>query len=181
MNRLESGKLALLHRPLLSRSAPLDRRNAARRISAYVYGNILILAALIPVPTSPGHVGVLIVLGTALSTFIAHVFAEGVGQSIRENRPLTSVDRWSDLRDSVPILSSATLPCVILAGAWFGWLEPRTAQLLAEVAMLVRIGGIVFVIRRLQGTRPHRSTLVQALAVGGVATVVVVLKVILTH
>ncbi|MEU2040404.1 hypothetical protein [Nocardia niwae] len=178
---MEAGKQALLHGPLFSRSAPLDRRNAASRISAYVYGNVLILAALIPVTTSAEHVGILIVLGTALSTFLAHAFAEGVGQSVEQNRPISSSERWKDLRDSVPILSSAVLPCVILAIAGIGWIEPRTGQLLAEVVMLIRIGGIVFVIERLNGARARRATLLEALLLAAAATTVVVVKVFMTH
>ncbi|MFC3960787.1 hypothetical protein [Nocardia jiangsuensis] len=172
---------ALLHRPLFAGGLPLDRHRAAARISAYVYGNVLILAALIPIPVSPGHVGILIVVGAALSTFVAHAFAESIGQSIRENRTLTSVDRRGELRDSLPILTAALLPCAILACAWLGWLEPRTAQVLAEVTVLVRIGGTAFVVRRLQGRKPHRSTLIQALLVTAAATAVVVVKVFLTH
>ncbi|WP_227983348.1 hypothetical protein [Nocardia spumae] len=178
---MDNSSHALLHGPLFSRRVPLDRDNAARRISAYVYGNILILAALIPVTTTDEHVGILVVLGTALSTFVAHVFAEGVGEAVRESKSLTSGQRWADLRDSVPILSSAVLPAVILAVAAIGWLEPRTAQIAAEVAMLVRIGGIVFVIERLKGARPGRSTLLAALLLTAVATAIVVVKVVLTH
>ncbi len=171
----------LLHGPLFSRRIRLDRDNAARRISAYVYGNILILAALIPVTTTDENVGILVVLGTALSTFVAHVFAEGVGQAVRESKALTSAQRWADLRDSVPILSSAAMPALILAAAAIGWLEPRTAQIAAEVAMLVRIGGIVFVIQRLKGSNPSRWTFLAAVLLTVVATAVVVVKVVLTH
>ncbi|MFI5497637.1 hypothetical protein ACIA5E_01145 [Nocardia asteroides] len=178
---MEGSTHEMLHRPLFSRGAPLDRRNAAGRISAYIYGNILILAALIPVSPSNDNVGILVVLGTALSTFIAHVFAEGVGRSVREDAAVTRAQRFEDLRDSLPILSSAVMPCAILAAARFGWLEPRTAQVLAEVAMLVRIAGIVFVIRRLEGRRPDRSTLLGAVALGCAATTVVAVKVALTH
>ncbi len=64
------------------------------------------------------------------------------------------------LRDSVPILSSASVPCLILAAAWVGWLEPRTAQLAAEIVILLRIGGTVFVIDRLNNERPNRATLI---------------------
>ncbi|MFD4352482.1 hypothetical protein ACFWPX_07980 [Nocardia sp. NPDC058518] len=174
-------KRLLLHGPLFSRSIPLDRRNAASRITAYIYGNVLILAALIPVSPSAEDVGIAVVLGTALSTFIAHAFAESVGQSVRQSYSPSTSQRWTDLRDSRPILSSAVLPCVILAGAAVGWIEPRTAQVLAEVAMLVRIAGIVFVIRRLQGERPDRSTLLGAVVLGCAATTVVAVKVILTH
>ncbi|MEV5649476.1 hypothetical protein AB0L57_14610 [Nocardia sp. NPDC052254] len=178
---MDSSRQALLHGPLFSRRTPLDRDNAARRISAYVYGNILVLAALIPVTTTEEHVGIFVVLGTSLSTFVAHVFAEGVGQAVRESKALNTAQRWAELRDSVPILSSAVLPALILAVAAVGWLEPRTAQIAAEVAILVRIGGIVFVIERLKGARPSRSTLLVALLLTAVATAVVVIKVVLTH
>ncbi|MBF6467351.1 hypothetical protein IU427_19500 [Nocardia beijingensis] len=178
---MQHSRHQLLHGPLFTRSVPLDRRNAASRISAYVYGNVLSLAALIPVAPSADHVGILVVLGTALSTFIAHAFAEGVGQSVRQSHGLSPQERWADLRDSVPILSSAVLPCAILAAAAVGWIEPRLAQVLAESAMLVRIGGIVFVIGRLHGERPGRSTLLGAVLLACTATTVVAVKIILAH
>ncbi|MGY2032684.1 hypothetical protein ACW9HR_22585 [Nocardia gipuzkoensis] len=178
---MERSRQALLHGPLFSRNVPLDRRNAASRISAYIYGNVLILAALIPVTPSAEYVGIWVVLGTALSTFVAHAFAEGIGQSVRQSHTLSPQERWADLRDSLPILSSAVLPCAILATAALGWIDPRTAQLLAEAAMLVRIGGIVFVVDRLHGERPNRWTLLAAVLLVCAATTVVGIKVILTH
>ncbi|MFI6309918.1 hypothetical protein ACIBEK_07285 [Nocardia fusca] len=78
---MNSGSRTWLHRPLLSRRVPLDSDNAASRISAYIYGNILVLTALVPVVSAEKYVGILLVLGTALSTFIAHSFAETVGDN----------------------------------------------------------------------------------------------------
>ncbi|WP_232716586.1 hypothetical protein [Gordonia metallireducens] len=172
----------VLHGPLFSRSNPLDREHAAPRISAYIYGNILILAALIPLHLNDDFVGILILLGTALSTFVAHVFAEAVGRRVHEGaiHP-TMKTMLHHLRDSVPILSSASVPCIILAMAWIGWIDPRTAQLAAEIVILLRIGGTVFVIDRLNNERPSRATLIGAAAVTVVATVIVVIKVVLTH
>ncbi|GAC68198.1 hypothetical protein GS4_14_00270 [Gordonia soli NBRC 108243] len=60
---------------------------AARRITAYIYGTILVLAALIPVMTSPETFGVAIIVGAAFSTSLAHTFAESVGQSLRAAAP----------------------------------------------------------------------------------------------
>ena len=74
----------LFNRPAQVTDAPVG--NARRRISAYIYGNILVLAALIPVTKSQETVGIAIVVGAALSTFLAHVFAESVGQ-IAASRP----------------------------------------------------------------------------------------------
>lgn len=165
---------------------PADRQSlaptsAAARISAYIYGNILVLAALVPVTTSPQYVGIAIVVGTAVSTFIAHAFAESVAQSVRTGEHLTRRERLEELRDSVPILSSAIVPSLILATAWVGWLEPRTAQILAELAVLVRIGSTVFVIRRLQNRTPTTVTIAAACGLALLATCVVVVKVVLTH
>ncbi|ATD69572.1 MULTISPECIES: hypothetical protein [Gordonia] len=173
---------SLLHGPLFSRGRPLDREHAAPRISAYIYGNILILAALIPLHLNDDFVGILIVLGTAASTFIAHVFAEAVARRVHDGtvHP-TKTTVLHHLRDSVPILSSASVPCLILAAAWVGWLEPRTAQLAAEIVILLRIGGTVFVIDRLNNERPNRATLIGATAVTVLATAIVVVKVFLTH
>lgn len=92
----------------LSRGAPLERSDAASRISAYIYGNILVLA--------------------------------------RSSRA-----------------------------------PHRTALLLAEPTVLVRIGGIVFVIGRLNGERPSRNRLISAAALTVVAATIVGVKVVLTH
>lgn len=179
---MESDLRSLMHRPLLSRSVPLDRENAASRISAYVYGNILILSALIPETISRSDSRpIAVVAATALSTFIAHAFAEGVGKSVRSGRQLTPGERLAELRDSVPVLSSAVVPIVVLGTAYFGWLEPFTAQVIAEVAILVRIASMVFVIARLRGERPSGNTLIAAVVLAVVATAIVVVKIVLTH
>ena len=172
----------LLHGPLFSRDDPLDRRHAAARISAYIYGNILILAVLIPLHVEDDFVGIAILAGTAASTFIAHVFAEGVSRRVSDGKVQPSRSEvLAHLRDSVPILTSALLPCAILLLGLIGWLEPRTAQLVAEVVILLRIGGTVFVIDRLNNERPSRATLLSAAAVTLVATLIVVIKVLVTH
>ncbi len=172
----------MLHRPLLSRRVPLDRENAAARISAYVYGNILILAALIPITVARSDSRVVaIVAGTAISTFLAHIFAESVGKSVRSGEQLSTRERLAEVRDSLPVLSSAVVPILVLATAYVGWLEPFTAQVIAEVTILIRIASMVFVITRLRGQRPSGSTLLAAAVLAIAATAVVVLKVVLTH
>ncbi|GGK90784.1 hypothetical protein [Nocardia jinanensis] len=178
---MDTDRQALIHGPLFSRRTPLDPYNAASRISAYIYGNILVLTALIPVVTSNEHVGILVVLGTAASTFVAHSFAETVGGSVRQRRSATMNDRVRELRNSVPILSSAVLPCAILATGRLDWIEPRSAQILAELVVLIRIGGIVFVIGRLRGEHPGRASIITAVLLTLVATTVVVVKIALSH
>ena len=116
------------------------------------------------------------------STFIAHVFAEGVARRVSDGKvEPTRSEVLGHLRDSVPILTSALLPCAILLLGLIGWLEPRTAQLIAEIVILLRIGGTVFVIDRLNNERPSRATLFSSGAVTLVATVIVAIKVVVTH
>ena len=122
-----------------------------------------------------------VVIGTALSTFVAHSFAEAVGDSVREGTALTTAERRTELRNSVPILSSAVLPSVILAAGGIGWLEPRTAQVLAEIAVLARIAGTVYVIGRLRGERPNGTTIWGAAVLTILTVMVVALKIALTH
>ncbi|MGV9792858.1 hypothetical protein [Gordonia sp. NPDC003422] len=178
----QAPRKTLLHGPLFSRNKPLDRESAAARISAYIYGNILILAAIIPIDPEREKFGVLVLLGTAASTFLAHVFAETLGRQVLDGSEHTTPRSvLHHLRNSVPILTSAVLPCLILVAGLLDWLEPRTAQLVAEVVILARIAGTVFVIDRLNGERPSRATLGGAIAVLILATAVVGIKVILTH
>ncbi|MFD4292956.1 hypothetical protein ACFWPA_09040 [Rhodococcus sp. NPDC058505] len=160
---------------------PLPVEDYASRISAYVYGNILVLTALIPLNnTTVTHAG-LVVIGTSLSTFVAHAFAESVGRSTRMGRSLTPVERIQELRDSVPVLTSGVIPAVVVGMGGLGWLELGTALLLAEIWVVTRITGITYVITRLRGERPTRNTLLASLVLGVLAVGVVAIKLILTH
>jgi hypothetical protein len=172
---------SLLHGPLFSRKTDLEPMHAASRISAYIYGNILILAALVPITPSATGLGLAVVWGTALSTYVAHAFAETVGESVRQHTEMTWELRIAELRDSVPILTSAVLPSVVLLLGIIDVLEPETAQIFAEIVMLARIGGIAFVIDRLRGQRPGTETLVASIFVVVIAVAAVVTKIVLTH
>ncbi|MDO9589720.1 MAG: hypothetical protein Q7J04_01080, partial [Microcella sp.] len=58
------------------------------RLAAYVYGNILVLAAIV-VATGKSIVGgeaALLVTATALTTYVAHILAHDVGQQLGRER-----------------------------------------------------------------------------------------------
>lgn len=160
---------------------PLSAEDYASRVSAYVYGNVLILAALVPLHnTSVVHAG-LTIIGTGLSTFIAHAFAESVGRSTRSGRPLTKMERLAELRDSVPVLTSAVIPAALVGLGALGWIDLRTALMLAEIWVVTRIAGITYIITRLRGERPNRGTLAASIGLALIAMVVVAVKLLLTH
>lgn len=171
----------LFNRPSLTDEGQLTPEHAASRISAYIYGNILVLAALIPVTHSQDTLGIAVIIGAATSTYLAHVFAESVGQSLRIGRTLSNIERIRELRDALPVLTSAIVPSVILCSALAGWLEPTTAQLIAEIVMIARIGSISYVISRLRREKVTSATHFAALALAVTGAVVVVIKVVLMH
>ncbi|WP_068278804.1 hypothetical protein [Aldersonia kunmingensis] len=178
---MKTGFRSLLHGPLFQTRTDLEPMHAASRISAYIYGNILILAALVPISPAAIGLGLAVVWGTALSTYVAHAFAETVGESVRQHADVTWELRISELRDSVPILTSAVVPSVVLLLGILDVLEPETAQLTAEIVMLARIGGIAFVIARLKGQRPGGETIIASVFVIIIALAAVITKIVLTH
>ncbi|HEY2792836.1 MAG TPA: hypothetical protein VGJ28_10790 [Micromonosporaceae bacterium] len=160
------------------------RREAAQRVSAYVYGNILVFAALVPLETGVVTSGraVLIVLGVAVSTFIAHIFAELLGGAIEHDPDAEDDDDWwSRLRGSVPIVSSATVPAALLVAAWIGWIPATAATLASEIYVMVRLAFIGIVVARLSNTGSFTRTLLAGLAAAGVAAAISILKVLTTH
>ncbi|MET0766237.1 MAG: hypothetical protein ABWY50_01195 [Aeromicrobium sp.] len=152
----------------------------ADRISAYVYGNILTLAALVVLHTGEIErgVGLAIVVGTALSTFVAHAFAERLGAEVRG----TAHAAWSVvLRDSMPILSSAAVPALLMLVGSLGLASPTVCLRLAETWIVGRLALTGFFVGRLQG-RP--VTIRTWFASGGLAVaalLIVGVKVVFTH
>ena len=167
-------------RPLTRRRDDVDPHRAESRVAAYVYGTVLVLAAVVGV--SPAAVdsgaGVTIVVGTVLSTYVAHVLAHSVGALFAggERRELRQA-----ARDATPILSSGSLPALVLVATALGWPPEVWGQSLAAAVGLVRVAGIGLVYRRLQADVPVGRALAVGLVAAAVALVVVVLKLVLTH
>jgi len=174
--------------PLITRKGemlPLDR--AASRISAFAYGNILVLSVVIAVGPSAIDNGnaALLVLGTTISTYLAHIFAGWLSHVVRH---VSAADGGSDadairveVRDAVPILSSGTLPAIFLALGAFDILGPAVAQLCAGGVIVLRLGVIGLVIERLGSHKASWRTVAAGIAVAVLAAAVTIVKVVLTH
>jgi hypothetical protein len=159
----------------------VDAERAESRVSAYVYGNVLVLAAV--VGASPAAVvsgtAVVLVVGTVLSTYVAHVLAHAIGAlfSGEEGRTAVAVE----LRDAVPIISSGVTPAVLLGTSALGWLPELWGQALSAAVLLARIGSTGVVYRRLRADVPLRRAWTVGATAAAVAALVVVLKLALTH
>lgn len=157
------------------RRTPLEAHEASRRLSAYVYGNILILAALVPFQeeTDARH-AMVVVIGTALCTFIAHAFSEYLGGD-------GSVHPRALVRESMPILTTALVPLLLLWLSQATRLQMSTALLIAEIVIIGRIASTGMVAARLRNEKSRWRVLLAGVVVAVVAFGIVLLKVTLTH
>lgn len=176
------------------KGGPLDARRAATRLSAYVYGNILVLGAVVAASTTAIRAGYapLIVLGTGVTTYIAHVFADLLAHSSipeahsdehggeipaeRQRRLIAD-----ELRDAVPIMSSAIWPALALALGYHELIPTEVAALIAGGVVVVRIATVQLVSERVRGNPLRPSMFVGGLVTAAVAALIVLLKTLVGH
>jgi hypothetical protein len=122
------------YRHVVSRPrGPLPPERAASRLSAYVYGNILALGpvAFATARTIDDGAAAALVVGTGATTFLAHIFAHFVAHATVAGHEPSRADQRQhaaeELRDAVPIASSAFAPAVLLMLGWLGVLSTQWA------------------------------------------------------
>jgi hypothetical protein len=170
-------------RKALSRRTPLSPAAAASRTSAYVYGNVLILTVLVSLSDDDARTGaaILIVLGTAFSTFLAHLFAGAVGASMLDEYPFEWGTLLHHTRDAVPVLTSGFVPAALLVLVWLGLAPGIPVLVAADVLLIVRIGSTGVVAKRLRGEPNSLRLVLTGVCLSLVGVVVVAIKVLLTH
>jgi hypothetical protein len=170
--------------PIFGRGAPdISIDSAASRAQAYVYGNVLVLAALATLTAEDvaGGRAALIVGGTALSTFFAHAFAESVGHRIRSRAALKPESFRVSLRDSVPIASSGSVPTLMMIIAWLGHIDPPWAVAIAAVTIIARFLLLGSVMNHLSGSTSSWRSISAGVALAIAALVIAIVKLLLTH
>jgi len=151
-------------------------------VGAYIYGNILVLAAILATsPESIAHwTAVIFVVATTATTFLAHVVAHRIGQAIgRTDDEALRVHLAQEARDAVPIMTAGTGPAVLLAAV--GWLPPGLALLLAVAYVVLRLAGMRIIVRRISGYSSPRAGRWSGFVLAGISVVIAALKDILTH
>lgn len=150
-------------------------------MSAYVYGDVLVMAATAGVSTDEIRTGraVLIVLGTVLSTYLAHVLADTVGAVFAGHGSADLIR--AELRDSLPVLSAGLPSFALLGAAAIGWPGALWAQALASAVLIGRLAGIGLVYSRLHSDVSTRTGVRFGAAVALIAAVVIAIKLLLTH
>jgi hypothetical protein len=158
------------------------RDRAAARVSAYLYGDVLVLAALIAL--APADLtrakGVTYVLGTAVSTFVAHVLADALGLSIRSGHVTRGV-LLHEVRDALPIVSAAVGPALLMVPALTGTWSTSLALDLAVAVTVLRLAALGWVVGRVRGRRPSVRTFAAGLVLAALGWGAALLKYRLTH
>lgn len=165
-------------------SGPLPPDRASARLSAYVYGNILTLAAVAtatPETIEHGHAA-LVVFFTGVTTYVAHIFSNFVAyQNVTDARPDGREHALQELADATPIMSSATMPTVALILGWLEVIPTGWAFAIAGGLVVVRIASIQLVAERVRGNPLTPRLVLLGLLTAAVAGAIVVVKVVLTH
>ncbi len=104
------------------------------RISGSVYGTIMVMAVLAVGAKANQHQLwrlLVLVAVTVLVLWLAHVYAYGLGESLKLGRRITVPELLSIARHEYSIVASAVLPVVALASGATHALPERSAVLLA--------------------------------------------------
>lgn len=159
----------------------LSREDASSRITAYVYGNIVILATIAPLTAVNAENGgsFWYVLATAFTTFLAHTFAESIGRRARSDERLTPAIIRAELRDSLPVLTSAFFPAAVLGLAWVSNVSGFVAEVTALAYLIVRLALIGPVVARIRQERPSFRTFAAGILLAMVGAAVALVKVVL--
>jgi len=122
------------------------RRVLGERLGGYIYGTIVVLAAMIEGQQAyrdgTGHVA-LIVLLTTVVFWLAHVYAHSLAQSVSTGRRVSRRDVLSIAHRESSIIEAAVLPVAMLGLGKLGAFSLHTAVWLAiacAVAVLVAQG-----------------------------------------
>jgi hypothetical protein len=175
---------SVLRHPVLAMAATREDLTSGRadnRMSAYVYGDVLVLAATAGVYDAAIRSGeaLLVVLGTVASTYVAHVLADVVGAVFGGHEVRAAL--WDELRDSVPIISAGVPPLVLFGAAAWGWPPPMWAQAVSSALLVLRLGSIGVVYHHLKEPIGWARAIWFGVVVALVAAVAVALKLVLLH
>jgi hypothetical protein len=160
----------------------LSSERRAELVSAAAYGTVLVLAALSVVGVSDvalGH-GSELVASVGLATFLAHLFAEVLGDHVRRDEPMSAAELRRALVDGSPILVASVLPALVLMLGRLDKVSSTTARIAAILVAIVQLLAIGAYVARVA---PGRSTAhwVYAAVTVVVGVAVVVLTVALGH
>jgi hypothetical protein len=154
----------------------------AERVSAASYGTVLVLAALAVVEASDvaSGWGWELVTGVGLATWVAHLYAEVVGDHLRHRAAHEVAELKRAMADGSPIILAAVLPAVVLGLGRLGVIADRVALWAAVGVAFVQLVGLGAFVGWAASPR-HSKTWLYAGVTAAFGAIVVSLKVALGH
>ena len=158
------------------------RERLAERVTATAYGTVLVLAslALLDADNVASGLGWELVTGVGLATWIAHLYAEVVGDHVRHGWRFDRAEFTRAMVDGLPIPLAAVAPAIILLFGRLDVLPPEAALWISVVVAFVQLVGLGALVGALVSSE-HNSVWRFAAVTAGIGLVVVVLKLGLTH
>lgn len=160
---------------------PEDER-LGERVSAACYGTVLVLSALALVDADnvSSGVGWELVTTVGVATWLAHLYAEAVGDHLRHRAAQGGRELRRAMVDGVPILLATVPPALMLFLGRLDVLDPRAALWASVVVAVLQLAGVgAFVGWKLSSHGSRAWTYAAATAAVGLA--VVTLKATLGH
>ena len=159
----------------------LDR--ARSRTSAYVYGNILVLTAVAGVNSENilDWTALFVVAGTTITTFLAHILAHSIGQQLGRSGEEAQLHIRDEVRDSLPIASSGSVPALMMLLGAVGIVPPLLAQLIAALIIVGRLAFLGILVEKMTARKSTFGTLWSGVVLAGLSLIIVGAKILVTH
>jgi hypothetical protein len=159
------------------------REALAEDLQEFVYGTITVLVVISAlngkqVP-SARNAGV-VVLGTALATWLAHAFSSIIGAHVREQRPTSRGEVALAFRRSWRVVTAALPATVLLVLAGRGWISVSTALYTATALAILALIGVAIVAARRSGFSAT-GTALYALVATSIGLCIAAIEVLIHH
>jgi hypothetical protein len=143
---------------------------------------VLVLTSLVLIDADEvsSGLGLELVTGVGVATWIAHFYAEVVGDHLRRGATLDSSEIGRAMVDGVPILLAAVPPAIMLLLGRLEVLDERVALWLAVAVALVQLAGVGAIVGSTVSTRTNGAWSYAA-ATAAVGFAVVIVKLALGH
>lgn len=167
---------------MLTRVRAAPRQRLAERVTAASYGTVLVLAALAVIEADDVAAGLgwELVTGIGAATWVAHLYAEVVGDHLRHTASLGRKELTRAMADGFPILLATLLPAAMLLLGRLDVLGHRLALWASVAVAVLQLAGVGCLVGFAVSDRSSRAWLFAVMtAVFGVT--VVALKVVLGH
>lgn len=159
----------------------LDR--ARSRTSAYVYGNVLVLTAVAGVDSGSilDWTALFVVAGTTITTFLAHILAHSIGQQLGRTSEEAQLHIRDEVRDSLPIASSGSVPALMMLLGAGGIVSPLWAQLIAALIIVGRLAFLGILVEKMTARKSTFGTLWSGVVLAALSMIIVSAKIFITH